>query len=128
LRFLATVGEQVRNLYATSAGKALLGSLSDALLADYLAKATLTPLTPKTITSKDALREELIAGNQRGWFANREESQESVTTISARFVWTSAIYIVTIAGPTSRVLPKLDKATELLTKVCRILESPQRSG
>jgi DNA-binding IclR family transcriptional regulator len=128
LRFLATVGEHVRALHATSAGKALLAGLNAEALNAYLDMAALTPLTPQTITSKSALREELAAGDERGWFVNREESQESVTTISARFVWTSATYIVTIAGPTSRVLPKLEKAGELLKTVCRQLESPQRSG
>ncbi len=127
LRFLATVGEHVRSLHATSAGKALLAGLSESALAAYLDRATLTPLTPRTITSKSALREELAAGNERGWFVNREESQESVTTISARFVWTSAVYIVTIAGPTSRVLPNLERAGELLINVCRQLESPRRA-
>jgi DNA-binding IclR family transcriptional regulator len=126
LRFLAAVGDHVRSLHATSAGKALLGSLADYALRDYLKSAQLPALTPHTITSKQALRKEIEAGNQRGWFLNREESQEGVTTISSRFVWTSAVYIVTVAGPTSRVLPKLDKAADLLTNVCKLLESPAR--
>jgi DNA-binding IclR family transcriptional regulator len=127
LRFLATVGERVRALHATSAGKALLAGLSASALTAYLDKATLTPLTPRTVTSKTELRKQLAAGNERGWFVNHEESQESVTTISARFVWTSSVYIVTIAGPTSRVLPKLERAGQLLTNVCRQLESPQHT-
>jgi hypothetical protein len=49
-----------------------------------------------------------------------------VTTISSRFVWASAVYIVTIAGPTSRVAPKLDKAAELITNVCKLLEGNHR--
>jgi DNA-binding IclR family transcriptional regulator len=124
LRFLASVGQNVRSLHATSAGKALLASLSEQALSGYLKTATLSALTPKTITSKAALREELAAGNRRGWFANREESQEGVTTLSARFVWTSAIYIVTIAGPTSRLGTKLSKAADLLTSACKLLEAP----
>jgi DNA-binding IclR family transcriptional regulator len=111
-------------LHATSAGKALLASLSEPALSAYLKTATLASLTSKTITSKATLREELAAGNRRGWFANREESQEGVTTLSARFVWTSAIYIVTIAGPTSRLGTKLTKAAELLTSACKLLEAP----
>jgi DNA-binding IclR family transcriptional regulator len=124
LRFLATVGENVRSLHATSAGKALLAGLSDQALNAYLKSANLASLTASTITSKSALREELVAGNRRGWFANREESQEGVTTLSARFVWTSATYIVTIAGPTSRLGPKLAKAADLLTSACKLLEAP----
>jgi hypothetical protein len=57
---------------------------------------------------------------------NREESQEGVTTLSARFTWTAAVYIVTIAGPSSRIVPKLRQASELLMSVCRLLEAPTR--
>jgi DNA-binding IclR family transcriptional regulator len=127
LRFLANVGDAVRSIHATSAGKALLAGLSEPALAAYLKTASLPSLTPQTITSKAALREELAAGNARGWFLNREESQEGVTTLSARFVWTAAVYIVTIAGPTSRLGPKLRQAADLLTSVCRRLEAPTRT-
>jgi DNA-binding IclR family transcriptional regulator len=127
LRFLANVGANVRSLHATSAGKALLANLDERAFGAYLKSATLASLTPHTITSKVTLREELTAGNQRGWFLNREESQEGVTTLSARFVWASAVYIVTIAGPSSRLLPQLAKAAEQLTSVCRQLEAPTRA-
>ncbi len=127
LRFLATIGQNVRSLYATSAGKCLLASLGEAQLREYLKTAQLIPLTPQTITSKAALREELETGLQRGWFLNREESQEGLTTISARFVWTSSVYIVTVAGPSSRVAPKLERAAELIVNVCSLLGSTSRA-
>ncbi len=85
LRFLANVGENVRSIHATSAGKCLLGNLREADLRSFLKSAHLTALTPQTITTKAALRKEIEIGNQRGWFVNREESQQGVTTISARF-------------------------------------------
>ena len=127
LRFLATVGDTVRSLHATSAGKALLGSLSSRALEAFLKSNSLPRLTPNTITSKSGLREALAAGNRLGWFLNREESQDGVTTISARFMWTSAVYIVTIAGPTSRIGSKIERAAELLTNVCRLLETSPRA-
>jgi DNA-binding IclR family transcriptional regulator len=126
LRYLANVGDSVRHIHATSAGKALLAALDEQSLGTYLKSATLPSLTPHTITSKAALREELAAGNRRGWFLNREESLEGVTTLSARFTWTAAIYIVTIAGPTSRLAPKLRQAADLLTSVCKLLEARTR--
>jgi DNA-binding IclR family transcriptional regulator len=126
LRYLANVGDSVRHIHATSAGKALLAGLNEQALGAYLKTATLPSLTPHTITSKAALREDLAAAERRGWFLNREESQEGVTTLSARFVWTAAVYIVTIAGPSSRLGPKLRQASELLTSVCKLLEAPTR--
>jgi DNA-binding IclR family transcriptional regulator len=124
LRYRVGVGDNVRNLHGTSAGKALLGSLSAAELSAFLKSANLPRLTPKTITAKSALREEIVSGNKRGWFVNREESQEGVTTISARFVWTSTVYIVSIAGPTNRMEGKVGKAAELIMTACKRLAAP----
>ena len=127
LRFLANIGESVRSIHATSAGKCLLGGLRESELRDFLRSAHLVALTPQTITTKAALRKEIEIGNQRGWFVNREESQQGVTTLSARFHWTSSTYIVTIAGPTSRVAPQLEKAAELIVNVCNLLGTPNRT-
>jgi DNA-binding IclR family transcriptional regulator len=126
LRFLGRVGDNVRSLHATSAGKALLGAMSELALAGFLKTARLSPLTPNTITSKPALIADIARGNARGWFLNREESQEGVTTVSARFTWLSSLYIVSIAGPTLRVEAKLEKATALLQDVCMMLATTAR--
>jgi len=121
LRYLARPGDNIRSLHGTSAGKALLGSMNELALTGFLKSATLQRFTPHTITSKTALRAELAAGNARGWFLNREESQEGVTTLSARFNWVSSLYIVTIAGPTMRMEPKLERSAALLQNVCKLL-------
>ncbi len=122
LRFSVRIGEHVRSLYATSAGKAQLGSWSDEALETYLNTATLEPRTPNTITSKTALRAEIEQGRKLGWFANREESQPGVVTLSASFLWSGAVYIVTIAGPSSRLDGRLEWAAEKLMAACRTLE------
>ncbi len=122
LRFMVRVGEQVRSLYATSAGRALLGSLDEAALAAALKALTLRPITAQTITSKTELRKLLADGAAKGWFLNRDESQEGVTTLSARFNWMSAVYIVTIAGPTSRMDSKLKTAAATLMETCNRLQ------
>lgn len=121
LRFLIKVGEQVRSLYATSGGKAILGSLDDTALDAALRNVTLKPLTDRTITAKAALRESVLLGRERGWYLNQGESLEGVTTLSAPFRWNTATYIVTIAGPASRLDPKLQQAVGLVTNVCLML-------
>jgi DNA-binding IclR family transcriptional regulator len=128
LRFLARVGDSVRSLYATSAGKALLGSLDEKDRNAALASAKLSALTPNTLTTPAALRADIEAGNQRGWHLNREESQEGVTTLSANFTWTSTVYIVTIAGPAARLEPKLAMASTLLVEACRQLAEGKPSS
>jgi DNA-binding IclR family transcriptional regulator len=123
LRILVKVGDTIRSVYATSAGKALLGSLDDKALGAFLKSTRLAPLTKKTIKSAAALRKDIELGRNRGWYLNREESLNGVTTISATFRWNAAIYIVTVAGPCSRLDPKLQTAAGLLTDVCRRLGS-----
>jgi DNA-binding IclR family transcriptional regulator len=122
LRFLAKVGDNVRTLHATSGGKALLGSLDDHGLTDYLRTARLTAMTARTITSKSELRADIERGRQRGWHENNQESLEGVTTLSASFRWNASVYIVTVAGPTPRMTERFDKAVGMLTHVCTMLE------
>jgi len=49
----------------------------------------------QTIVSAALLREEVAAGNERGWFLSAEESEPDLTTLSGRFTWGGAAYIVT---------------------------------
>ena len=130
LRILVKVGDSIRSIYATSAGKALLGSLDNQALATFLRSTKLVPLTKNTVKSAAALRKDIDLGRKRGWYLNREESLNGVTTISASFRWNASLYIVTIAGPSSRFDQKLDTAASLLTDVCSRLEvqSADRAG
>jgi DNA-binding IclR family transcriptional regulator len=122
LRFHANVGDRVTSLYATSAGKAILSGLSERDLGAWLKSRPLEPLTGHTITSKPALRDDIEAGRQRGWFLDREESQEGVVTLSSVFNWNGLAYIVSIAGPVSRIEPRLDWMAGLLVDACSRLE------
>jgi len=122
LRVLYRVGDGIGSLHGTSAGKALLGSLGDRALDAFLKSAKLLPITERTITSKAALRKEIELGKERGWFLNRGETLNDVMSVSSPFRWNSAIYIVTVAGPSSRLDGRLEEVVPLLTGVCRRLE------
>ncbi|CAB3810477.1 IclR family transcriptional regulator [Paraburkholderia fynbosensis] len=115
LRLSVRVGESLRAVHATSAGKAWLASLDRVMLDSVLAETRLKALTPLTITTKDALKKDVIASEKRGWFLNREESVEDALTVSARFIWHDAVYIVTVAGSVKRMDRKLDMVVKLLT-------------
>jgi len=122
LRFSTKIGEPVRGLFATSGGKALLSTLDPQALDACLKTAKLKPVTKNTLVSKQALRQDIERGRERHWFLNHEESQEGVTTMSAPLRWNDTVYIVTIAGPSPRLYPQLDRAAELLTNICASLE------
>jgi len=122
LRFLANVGDHVRSLHATSGGKALLSTLPSQEFDEFLKSTTFKAATKNTITSKTALRKDIEAGRSRGWFLNREESLDGVMTLSSLFAWNGSTYIVTIAGPTSRIEPRLKLMVGLLVDACTRLE------
>jgi DNA-binding IclR family transcriptional regulator len=124
LRFILRVGDRTRSPYATSVGKALLGSLDERQFKKVIDKLELVPLTDKTIRSKDVLCREIAESRERGWYINREESVPMATTVSSTFKWTNSTFIITIAGPTFRMETKLDEVVSALLATCRELESP----
>ena len=68
--------------YATSMGRVLLAALPDDRLDAYLAAATLTPLTERTIVDRDRLRTELERTRTRGWCSVDQELEHGVRSIA----------------------------------------------
>lgn len=122
IRFIGTVGAKVRSLYATSAGKAYLGSLPEAERKKRVARLALKPFTAKTIVSKERLLEDIRACERRGWFLNREESIADCITVSARVSWNGALYFVTVAAVKSRMEKQLDACVKHLLAACRAIQ------
>jgi DNA-binding IclR family transcriptional regulator len=122
LRFQQKVGNSITSLHATSAGKAILGSLDEVALQAALDKIEFKRFTPQTPATAGALRAQITAGREAGYYVNENESIEGLTTISATFKWQQSLYIVTIAAPTNRIEHRLDEAAGLLMEVCRRLE------
>jgi DNA-binding IclR family transcriptional regulator len=128
LRISVKVGMSLRSVHATAAGKALLASLDERALGEYLKSTELKPLTTHTVTSKAELRKQIETGREKGYFHNREESIEGVSTLAAPFRWLDSLYIVSVAGPTARIEPKLEWAAQLIKDVCRRLEMRAEPG
>ena len=63
----------MRELHARAMGKAVLAHLQDEELARFLEMSPLNPLTPKTLTNKDRLMEDLELTRSRGCSFNNEE-------------------------------------------------------
>lgn len=122
LRFQLKVGNNVTSLHAASAGKAILGSLSDTALDAALNGIAYTALTPKTAKTKEELLAMILAGRACGVYINNGESVDGLTTISAPFTWQRSVYIVTIAAPASRLETRIAEASARLLDVCRKLE------
>lgn len=122
LRLTIKVGETIRALHATSAGKAYLASLDSQDFDRVLSTIAMKPLTPLTITSKPALKKDIQSSEAKGWFLNREESVEDSLTVSARFHWHDAVYIITVAGSVKRMERKLESVVRWLKAAASELE------
>jgi DNA-binding IclR family transcriptional regulator len=122
LRLDLQPGDQVRSMYASSAGKAVLATLAPKALADFLEHADLKQLTPTTKTTRAAIEADLKLSEERGWFMNREETVEDSLTISARFIFNGTLFILTIAGSLKPMERKLDQLTAQLLATVRQLE------
>lgn len=123
LRFSVAVGATVRNLYATSAGKALLGSFLPDDQAAHLRSIELKPMTPYTQTSVEHLLDELRESEKRGWYVNREESVEDALTISTRFLWSDVTYVITAAGTLKRMDRQFEQAVAALRESAKRIQS-----
>lgn len=93
-------------LHAVSVGKIVLAELGPAALNDYLARAALTPATPKTIRSKARLRKEIQDVRAKRFAYSHEEFTPGITAV-ATAVRRGADFVgaLNIAVPTARFTP-----------------------
>ncbi len=76
-----TVGTRFE-AYATSMGRVLLAGLPDDQLESYLARVELRPRTTHTVTSVDALRDEIVKAREQGWALVDQELEEGLCGVS----------------------------------------------
>jgi len=92
-------------LYCTGAGKAILSSFTSQQLEAYLHDVKLERMTPRTITSADMLREELMCTRERGYAIDDEEREEGVRCVGAPIFdhLGTCIGAISISGPAFRM-------------------------
>jgi IclR family pca regulon transcriptional regulator len=69
--------------YATSMGRVLLSHLPDDELEAYLQRVDLVPLSPRTVTSREALRTALAKVRSQGWALVDQELEEGLRSVAA---------------------------------------------
>lgn len=122
VRYAARAGD-VRPLHSTANGKALLSTLSDEELEAWLSKTELTVNTAKTIATPEALKSDIDFARKRGYFVASGEYSEDLTAIAVPVSIHNEIITISIAGPTHRVAPKLDRFAEKLLSFKRKVEA-----
>ena len=68
--------------YATSMGRVLLAALAEPSLVAYLAGVQLRRLSPRTVTSAQALRGELAKVRKQGWALVDQELEEGLRSVA----------------------------------------------
>jgi IclR family transcriptional regulator, pca regulon regulatory protein len=80
LRFAVTPGSRVP-AYVSGTGHAILAFEPESRLAEYFARAQLTPRTPRTVTSEAELRKRLRAAREDGYALVVDELDIGITVI-----------------------------------------------
>lgn len=113
------VGQHIP-LHATSNGKVLLGGLDDTALDTLL--GTLAAYTPRTITARAELREELERVHRQGYAVAVDELEVGLTAVAApvRNAHGDVIASMSVSGPSFR-LPdeRVDEVVRLVVAAAR---------
>jgi IclR family transcriptional regulator, acetate operon repressor len=123
LQYAMQVGQRVR-LYANSCGKALLASMPDAELKEYLKTLKPVPYTPKTMTSVEAIRRDLAKIRKLGISKSTEEYLPGIVAFAVvvRDQGTP-VGAINVAVPIVRINRHLENAIQReLTSVARAFE------
>lgn len=113
VRYIAQVGD-LRPLYASAAGKALLGAVPEDEREQLLSRMPLVERNPNTIVTREALELDMQRSIERGWFMTRGEFLPDVTAVAVPVQLSDELYAVVIAGPSARMAARLDAHVELL--------------
>lgn len=91
-------------MHSTAFGKAILSHLPAERVDEIIDRHGLPPVTPKTITSREELFEELERTRERGFAVDDEERLEGLRCIAAPIRFDSDIIgAISVSGPTARI-------------------------
>ena len=101
LRIFAEVGRRVP-LHSTSVGKAVLAAMPPADAEGLLRSTRLTPSTPKTLTTLEAMAAELETVRQQGFAIDEEEQELGVRCVASVVAAPGLHAALSVSGPTER--------------------------
>jgi DNA-binding IclR family transcriptional regulator len=98
---------QLTPLHATSSGKILLAHLPEAKRSELITDGGLARFTPSTVTTVDALEDELAAARRRGYATTVEEYELGLNAVAApiRSQYGEVVAAVSASGPAYRFTP-----------------------
>lgn len=118
IRYSAQPGA-LRQLHCSAVGKCLLGNLSSEERVALLPRAPFPRMTPATLVTRRDLDANLEEGRERGWYASLGETTPELSAVAARLRVAGADFALSVAGPTSRFEPLIDKHARALMAAVR---------
>lgn len=124
MRLVSRIGGH-NPLYCTAAGKALLASLPAAVFNEVVRRG-LTPRAGNTLTTPEALQEDLARIRSRGYAIDNEENEPGVRCLGAAIFNHSGspVAAISVSGPITRLTP--DRFDELGQLVKHMAEEISR--
>jgi IclR family transcriptional regulator, KDG regulon repressor len=104
IRMYSRIGNRAP-MYCTAVGKVLLSGMTPGRLEEIADATTFSPRTPRTITSTEELKDEVIKVQQQGYALDDIENEEGIRCIAAP-IYSHEHRIVasfSISGPSNRV-------------------------
>lgn len=106
LTYTMKVGERAP-LYALSGGKILLAQLAPDELEAYLARVVFEAITPATLRSAAALRDQVVTARAEGFAYSHEEFTPGITGIATTVAYEGRVFgALNLAVPTARFTPE----------------------
>ena len=117
IRYAARAGD-LKPLYSSAIGKALLADLAAGEADKVLKRLTLDRVTANTMTDLVGLKADLRATAQRGYSVSRGENVSDVMAIAKTIAVDGDTYAIGIAGPLERIQAGIDVQSERLIRAC----------
>lgn len=127
IRYSANAGE-FKPLHSSAIGKAMLAEVDPNERQKLINGLVLKPVTANTITSVDALIENIEQGVKQGYFITRSENVSDVTAVAMIAHGAGGVFGVAIAGPMHRMEERLDDHLEKLGNCCARIEASGMAG
>lgn len=114
IRYAAPVGER-KPLHSSALGKACMSLLAPKALDGLLAELPMARITSSTITDRELLKAEIVAGRERGWLSTRGENRPDVAAIAVGRILADEQVGIAVAGPAGRIGARWEELVAIVT-------------
>lgn len=113
VRVAARVGDRLP-IQAAASGQALMSQMPEKTVSRILQKADYHPYGENTPTSAEAVKAQIAAGRQRGWFQSLGNYSAGLGGVSVPVVEGARLLAITIAGPLFRIEGELPRFARMI--------------